>query len=120
VVDLWERKWSRSEQLARVRMYRQLAAVLSQAAGVGVYQRYRKDKLRHHVAWRQLGSGTYVVVMEPSTNLDASRFDARQRGELIHSAPGEQRKYKLGVLAGVGAVAEFAARSELLASGATA
>ena len=33
------------------------AAVLNRAAGLGVYQRYRKDQLPHHVTWRQLGVG---------------------------------------------------------------
>jgi Domain of unknown function (DUF4432) len=95
------------------------AAVLNRAAGLGVYQRYRKDQLPHHVTWRQLGSGTYVVAMEPSTNRDAGRFDARQRGELIHLHPGEQRRYELelGVLAGARAVGEFADRTRELVPG---
>ena len=89
------------------------AAVLNPAAALGVYQRYRKDELPHHVTWRQLGSGTYVVAMEPGTNRDAGRFDARERGELIHLAPGEDRHYELelGVIAGAGAIAGFAART---------
>jgi len=92
------------------------AGVLNRAAGLGVYQRYRKDQLPHHVTWRQLGSGTFVVAMEPSTNRDAGRFDARERGELIHLGPGERRRYDLdlGVLSGSRAVAEFAARSREL------
>jgi hypothetical protein len=51
--------------------------------------------------------------MEPSTNHDAGRFDARQRGELIHLEPGEQRSYELelGALASTEAVDEFAARA---------
>jgi hypothetical protein len=94
------------------------AAVLNRAAGLGVYQRYRKDQLPHHVTWRQLGAGTYVVAMEPSTNRDAGRFDARQRGELIHLDPGEQRRYdlELGVLDGADAVTEFATRARELAA----
>jgi hypothetical protein len=98
------------------------AAVLNPAAGLGVYQRYRKDQLPHHVTWRQLGSGTYVVAMEPGTNRDAGRFDARERGELIHLAPGEQRHYELelGALTGVEDVEAFLARNQELAAGATA
>ena len=89
------------------------AAVLNPAAALGVYQRYRKDELPHHVTWRQLGAGTYVVAMEPGTNRDAGRFDARERGELIHLAPGRERQYELelGVIAGAGAIAAFAART---------
>ena len=98
------------------------AAVLNPAAGLGVYQRYRKDQLPHHVTWRQLGSGTYVVAMEPGTNRDAGRFDARQRGELIHLHPGEQRRYELelGALTGAEAVEAFRARNQELAQGTTA
>jgi hypothetical protein len=97
------------------------AAVLNPAAGLGVYQRYRKDQLPHHVTWRQLGSGTYVIAMEPGTNRDAGRFDARQRGELIHLNPGEQRRYELelGALAGSEAVEAFRARNQELAQGTT-
>ena len=69
------------------------AAVLNRAAGLGVYQRYRRDQLPHHITWRQLGSGTYVVAMEPSTNRDAGRFDARERGEL--GLPGAGRRAAL-------------------------
>ena len=96
------------------------AAVLNRVRGLGVYQRYRKDQLPHHVTWRQLGSGTYVVAMEPGTNRDAGRFDARERGELIHLGPGEQRRYELelGVLAGDAAITGFAASASELAAGA--
>ena len=72
------------------------AAVLNRAAGLGVYQRYRRDQLPHHITWRQLGSGTYVVAMEPSTNRDAGRFDARERGELIYLAPGRAAPLRAG------------------------
>ena len=97
------------------------AAVLNRAAGLGVYQRYRRDQLPHHITWRQLGSGTYVVAMEPSTNRDAGRFDARERGELMFLAPGEQRHYELeiGALSGSAAVEEFAASARDLAAAST-
>jgi hypothetical protein len=94
------------------------AAVLNRAAGLGVYQRYRRDQLPHHITWRQLGSGTYVVAMEPSTNHDAGRFDALDRGELGYLAPGEQRHYDLevGALSGAAAIDEFARQASELAS----
>jgi hypothetical protein len=89
------------------------AAVVNRAAGIGVYQRYRKAELPRHITWRQLGRGSYVLAMEPSTNRDAGRLDARERGELLHLAPGESRSYalELGVLAGVPAIETFAARA---------
>ena len=107
MVDLWGRRWTRDELLARVGRLEQLAgvndqglvgaAVASRAAETGVFQRYPRASLPHHITWRQLGSGTYVVAMEPSTNRDAGRFDARSRGELRHLAPGEQRRYQLEI-----------------------
>ncbi|HEV2240996.1 MAG TPA: DUF4432 family protein [Streptosporangiaceae bacterium] len=95
------------------------AAVVNRAAEVGVFQRYPRASLPHHITWRQLGSGTYVVAMEPSTNRDAGRFDARSRGELQHLAPGEQRHYQLeiGALLGRDAIEEFAARTAALTTG---
>jgi Domain of unknown function (DUF4432) len=85
------------------------AAVVNRAAGLGVFQRYRRAELPHHITWRQLGTGTYVVAMEPSTNRDAGRFDARARGELQVLEPGEARGYELeiGVLDGQDAIGRF-------------
>ena len=50
--------------------------------------------------------------MEPSTNRDAGRPDARERGELQWLEPGEQRRYDLeiGALAGAAAIGEFETR----------
>lgn len=86
------------------------AAVVNRASEIGVYQRYRQAELPHHITWRQLGSGTYVVAMEPSTNRDAGRFDAKRRGELQLLEPGETRSYELelGVLSGAVAIEKFA------------
>jgi hypothetical protein len=90
------------------------AAVVNRALGLGVYQRYSADTLPHHITWRQLGSGTYVVAMEPSTNRDAGRFDARERGELILLEPGESRHYALeiGALVGDAQIEAFVASTE--------
>jgi Domain of unknown function (DUF4432) len=93
------------------------AAVINRAAGLGVYQRYRRSQLPHHITWRQLGAGTYVVAMEPSTNRDAGRMDARARGELLHLRPGEERHYELelGALDGQAQIDEFAQTAGRLA-----
>jgi hypothetical protein len=79
------------------------AAVVNRSIGLGVFQRYSAATLPHHITWRQLGTGTYVVAMEPSTNRDAGRFDARERGELTFLASGESRDYYLEIGALVGA-----------------
>jgi Domain of unknown function (DUF4432) len=86
------------------------AAVVNRAIGLGVFQRYECSVLPRHITWRQLGTVAYVVAMEPSTNRDAGRFDARQRGELTHLAPGEARRYRLeiGGLVGHDAIGAFA------------
>jgi len=54
--------------------------------------------------------------MEPTTNRDAGRFDARERGELSFLQPGESRSYELevGALDGEAAIDSFAARVEKL------
>jgi hypothetical protein len=59
-----------------------------------------------------MGEGTYALAMEPSTNRDAGRPDARKRGELQWLEPGEQRRYDLeiGALAGADAIGGFEAR----------
>jgi hypothetical protein len=77
-----------------------------------VFQRYDGEALPHHITWRQLGTVAYVVAMEPSTNRDAGRFDARARGELAELAPGEERHYRLeiGALDGHRAVEDFTRR----------
>jgi len=93
------------------------AAVVNRNIGLGVYQRYQRAALPRHITWRQLGTGTYVVAMEPSTNRDAGRFDARARGELQHLSPGEQRHYALeiGALTSTAEIDSFAAEAGRLA-----
>jgi hypothetical protein len=107
MVNLWGRPWTRRELLARV-------GRLDQLAGVHAFP--------HHITWRQLGTGTYVVAMEPSTNRDAGRLDARARGELQHLAAGEERRYTLeiGALVGIEDLDAFTARARLLAADASA
>lgn len=89
-------------------------AVVNRSLGLGVYQVYRRDQFPFHTMWRMLGEGAYAVAMEPTTNRDAGRFDARERGELAFLQPGETRRYDLeiGVLDGATAIEEFAERVE--------
>jgi hypothetical protein len=92
-------------------------AVVNRRLGLGVYQVFRGDQLPHHTVWRMLGEGTYAVGLEPSTNRDAGRWDARDRGELQWLEPGETRRYDLeiGALADEAGIAEFEARVSRLA-----
>lgn len=92
-------------------------AVVNRRLGLGVYQVFRRDQLPHHTVWRMLGEGTYAVGLEPSTNRDAGRWDARDRGELQWLEPGETRRYDLeiGALADQAGIAEFEARVSRLA-----
>jgi hypothetical protein len=93
------------------------AAVVNREIGLGVFQRYKHSVMPHHITWRQLGSVAYVVAMEPSTNRDAGRFDARERGELNYLAPGETRHYQLeiGALVGKDTIDGFAREASSLA-----
>jgi hypothetical protein len=95
-------------------------AIVNRDLGLGAYQLYRKKQFPFHTMWRMLGEGIYGVAMEPTTNRDAGRFDARDRGELTFLAPGESREYDLeiGVLDGQAAIDSFEARVNALTAGA--
>jgi hypothetical protein len=97
-------------------------ALVNRARALGVYQVFRITQLPHHTVWRMLGEGTYAVGMEPSTNRDAGRWDARERGELQWLEPGEERRYDLeiGALNGPAAIGEFEQRVSRLAASAAA
>src|SRR3989475_1942872 len=87
-------------------------AIVNRRLGLGAYQVYRKEQFPFHTMWRMLGEGIYGVAMEPTTNRDAGRFDARERGELRYLAPGEAKTYDLeiGALDGAEAIDSFARR----------
>ena len=93
------------------------AALVNRTLALGVYQVFRIAQLPHHTVWRMMGEGTYALALEPSTNRDAGRSDARERGELQWLAPGEARRYDLeiGALAGEASIGEFEARVSRLA-----
>jgi hypothetical protein len=77
----------------------------------------RISELPRHTVWRMMGEGTYALALEPSTNRDAGRQDARERGELQWLEPGEERRYvlEIGALTGPAAIGEFDARVSRLA-----
>jgi Domain of unknown function (DUF4432) len=87
-------------------------ALINEALNIGVYQLYDRGTLPFHTFWRMMGEGNYVVALEPTTNRDAGRVDAKSRGELQWLQPGEERRYSLeiGVLDGGSELAGFEAR----------
>jgi hypothetical protein len=89
-------------------------ALVNREIGLGVYQVFRLDQLAHHTVWRMMGEDTYAMALEPSTNRDAGRDDAKKRGELLHLEPGEMRPYDLemGALGGQTEIEAFARRVE--------
>jgi hypothetical protein len=86
--------------------------VVNRRLGLGVYQVFRLEQLAHHTVWRMMGEDTYAMALEPSTNRDAGRWDARERGELQWLQPGDVRHYDLeiGGLAGAAEIDGFAER----------
>jgi hypothetical protein len=97
-------------------------ALVNRALALGVYQVFHVAQLPFHTVWRMMGEGTYALGMEPSTNRDAGRWDARERGELQWLEPGEERRYDLeiGALDGEAAIGEFERRVSRLAAAARA
>jgi hypothetical protein len=91
-------------------------AIVNRRIGLGVYQLFNKRQLPHQTTWRMPGEDLYVVAIEASTNRDAGRWDARERGELIELAPGERRIYDLemGGLVGAEEIDAFSRRVEQL------
>lgn len=91
-------------------------AVVNRRLELGAYQVFRRDQLPHHLVWRMLGEGTYVIGIEPSTNRPADRLDARAKGELIELGPGDGRQYELelGALDGEEAIHAFVKRVDKL------
>jgi Domain of unknown function (DUF4432) len=90
--------------------------VVNDRLGIGVYQVFDIGQLPHHTVWRMMGEDTYALAMEPSTNRDAGRWDAKSRGELQYLEPGETRSYDLeiGALDGHAAIERFEARVDAL------
>jgi hypothetical protein len=95
VVTLWGRRWTRPELLARVGRLEQVAGMRLVEGGDGAERGVR-------ILRCTTGAGFDFEIL-PSTNRDTDRFDARDRGELIHLALGETRRYRMeiGGLVGV-------------------
>jgi hypothetical protein len=72
------------------------------APGIGVYCTYSPDELPRFIEWKMMGSGTYVVGMEPANCMVMGRPHDRAEGTLQFLEPSETREYhvEIGVLAG--------------------
>jgi hypothetical protein len=92
-------------------------ALVNDALGLGVYQLFDHRVMPFHTVWRMMGEGIYAVALEPTTNRDAGRFDAKERGELLWLEPGEERSYRLevGVLDGEAEISQFENRVNAIA-----
>src|SRR2546421_550630 len=78
-------------------------AIVNHELGLGAYEVFRFDQLRHHFVWRMLGEGTYVVGIEPSTNRTAGPPRARAPGGVLQAPPRGPPPYQLLVGAAGGA-----------------
>ena len=74
---------------------RTMAGVVNPALGFGGYVVYRKTQLPQLIEWKQMGKGTYVVGVEPGTNIVAGRAKERAEGRLRMLKPGETAHYDL-------------------------
>ena len=64
-------------------------------SGIGLSQVVsRREQLPFLTVWRMLAEGMYGVALEPSTNRDAGRWDAAERGELQMLEPGEDARLR--------------------------
>ena len=78
------------------------------APGIGVYCSYSPAQLPRFIEWKMMGSGTYVVGMEPANCMVMGRPHDRAEGALQFLEPGEKREYQLeiGVLSGPEEIAQ--------------
>ncbi|MCL2033530.1 MAG: aldose 1-epimerase family protein [Oscillospiraceae bacterium] len=58
---------------------------------------FYKNELPYLIQWKQMGEGDYTCGIEPATWKPEGRAAARELGELIMIAPGEEREFSLEV-----------------------
>jgi len=103
------------EHALAARRGRTVVALVNPALALGVYLRYRVDRLPVFNQWKMLGEREYVMGLEPATNGVFGRASERRRGRLTTLRPGASRVYELeiGVLDGEAEIA--AVRREIRA-----
>ena len=90
-------------------------AVVNRRREIGFVQRFRRDQLPIHNLWRMPAEGFYALGLEPATNRDSGRWEARARGELRTIEPGEVKQYSLDLEVLVGADEIAAVEAEVAA-----
>ena len=85
------------------------AAVVNDKLSLGVYIKYDSRRLPRLVQWKSMQSGNYAMGIEPSTTFAQGRVFEKENGRLVDIAPGEEIIFgvEIGVLDGVGEIAEF-------------
>jgi hypothetical protein len=68
-------------------------ALVNDALGIGFEVVTRKDQFPCMFEWQNLQSGQYALGIEPATNHVLGHGAARERGELIWLAHGQERRY---------------------------
>jgi hypothetical protein len=77
-------------------------AIVNEELGIAAYVSYRQHELPYFVEWKQMGSGEYVLGLEPANCLVFGRASERKHGRLQMLSPGECREMilRLGVVEG--------------------
>jgi hypothetical protein len=89
--------------------------IRNDALDLGVFVHYRQEELPRFIEWKMMGSGTYVVGMEPANCGVAGRAAERTNGTLHTLQPGEDRHFavQIGVVDGHAALDEFVTNNSL-------
>ncbi|MCW6508596.1 aldose 1-epimerase family protein [Lichenifustis flavocetrariae] len=92
-------------------------ALVNDALGLGFMVESLAHQLPCYYQWQNFQAGAYAMGIEPATNHILGHAYARQHGELITLAHGEERRYDLvlRVLDGAAAIAAEEARIRMIA-----
>ncbi len=87
-------------------------AVVNDSLAFGICVETRKDQLPCAYQWQNYRAGHYVMGIEPSTHHVKGNSFARERGEMIWLAAGEERHYhtKFSILDGAAQIAKVEKR----------
>lgn len=72
-----------------------MAGIINDKMRFGGYVAFDRKQLPCLVQWKMMNKGTYVVGLEPGTNITMGRATEREAGRLMLLAPGQTVKYDL-------------------------